>query len=296
MTAPLCDIGQGDIVISQDYLVQCNGAPQNISLTSQSLILNGTTQQFGVSISGSSVSLRLSNVAITTATPFVSDASSINISIDGFNKINSTSDSQAGISCRNGSTFVFSALSNGNLVAIGGMLASGIGTDQNGTCDSLLFLNGSYSISGGTGIGAGSSESGVSSVGGVKIAGGSFDITASGNGAGIGSGYGHFGTSSVSTVAIIEGTINVTSGSGAGIGAGSTQSGNSTVNDLTISGGMISVSVGDAMFGAAIGSGYTQGGISVVNELTIVGGEIDAENQGSGAGIGSGSSNGVSQE
>jgi hypothetical protein len=102
-----------------------------------------------------------------------------------------------------------------------------------------------------TGIGSGPGKGGDSSIGSLRISGGSISV----HGAGIGSGYAKEGNSRIASLRISGVNIKVyLFECGAGIGSGYAVDGNSTIGTLTISGGIISAS---ASSGAGIGSGHS---------------------------------------
>jgi hypothetical protein len=74
---------------------------------------------------------------------------------DGVNEIESTASEASGVDCQGWSNLTFSGSSHASLFVRGGSLAAGIGPGMKSTCNSLLFINGSYSVSGETGIGSG---------------------------------------------------------------------------------------------------------------------------------------------
>jgi hypothetical protein len=108
----------------------------------------------------------------------------------GSSKLTTNSRLHAGLECSGVSNISVSGFSRAELFSNGGALSAGLGTGTFGSCNSIRLLNGSYSLSGGTGLGAGfSNSSGNSVVNLLEIVRGTIKARATNSGAGIGSGY-----------------------------------------------------------------------------------------------------------
>jgi hypothetical protein len=156
----------------------------------QPLTLTGTTETNNVTILNSEVTLLMDNLSITNSAPFVIDHSSTDIRFTGVVELFATSPFRAGLECGSLSNISLQLIDDGDLSVTGGSLSAGIGTGAFGSCNSLDFINGTYNIVGGTGIGSGFSNGTMNSkVNWIKIENGDFLVNGSNHGAGIGSGY-----------------------------------------------------------------------------------------------------------
>ena len=178
----------------------------------------------------------------------------------------------AGIGAGYGAACGNIVIQEGEITAIGGKYASGIGGVQNGaTCGNITISGGTIIASGGynsAGIGAGGLGSGC---GNIFITGGS--ITATSNnisgtspGGAPGIGIGESGT--CGDITISGGTVNAScynaTSTAAGIGTGHS----GTCGNIMISGGNVTAS-GKQI---SIGSGYSEtcGDITITNQATMV--------------------------
>lgn len=157
-------------------------------------------------------------------------------------------------------------IQDGEITAIGGKQASGIGGVQNGTsCGNMSISGGTIIAYGGTdsaGIGAGGLNS---SCGNITITGGTITATCNkGNGPGIGAGA----AGTCGDITISGGTVNAScynaTGSTAGIGTGHS----GTCGNIMINGGSVTASGN----GISIGSGYsgTCGDITITAQAAMV--------------------------
>ena len=162
--------------------------------------------------------------------------------------------------------------------------AAGIGSGSDMTCGNITIEGGDITAIGGlnaAGIGCGDGYGDTSVCGDITITGGTVVATGEG-GAGIGSGSGYDGTNICGDITISGGIVTATGELGAGIGSG--QSG--TCGNITISGGIVTATSGEN--GAGIGCGDANSGSSVCGNITITGGTVIATGEGLGAGIGCG--------
>jgi hypothetical protein len=142
-----CDIGIGPVVISDNFLVQCNGSHNVLGFPSQVIVAGQTSVNY-VQVLDSHVDIVISNTAITSINPFVCISSSVHVVVDGSNLVESVASGISGVECRTNSNITFSGAIKGHLSAFGGYGAPGIGSGVDSTCGSLTFLNGSYQVSG----------------------------------------------------------------------------------------------------------------------------------------------------
>jgi hypothetical protein len=276
----ICNVARGPVDVT-DGLLRCNETVAPLPAHSR-IVIFGHTTDYGVTVTNSTVSLELSSVNITSDEPFLSIGSSVDILFSGTSELISSSANATAVDCSSLSNLTFSGTPGGLLIVAGGSSSTGIGAGNGSSCGSLTFLNGSYLVTGSSGIGAGP---GPSSVASIAILGG--HVTATGTlGAAIGSGRSD--SSGNSTVgALLIGSAVVTAANslvGAAIGAGSCVSGASSVGALSVVAGTVTA---NASLGAAVGSGFAQNGSSDVEELTISGGNIVAASH-SGAAVGAG--------
>jgi hypothetical protein len=240
-----CNISTGSLVIDGSA-AQCGNA--SISIPPSGVTVIGKTTRNIVAIRNTSVTVILSGVDITSANPFVVSGSGIAyISLVGHNKVNSTN--SPAFECTENSELFFSTPGNGDLSAIG-VESSGIGTNSIGTCDSIEFYNGTYVIDAGIGTAIGASDApGTSStLTSLQIDDGTFTLTGT---TGIGSGTVHDnGNSTLDQVRIITGTFTINAIEG--IGSGPALNGHSYVSSIIIWDGTFHV---DASAGSGLGAG-----------------------------------------
>jgi hypothetical protein len=276
-----CNLTAGPIEISSGSIT-CDGTSSQLSDLSVSLTGDG---RFPLTIiNTTSLTLKLTDLSISSPLPIEITDSSINIVLQGANSIRGQ---DAAIACNDGSSLSFSG--DGHLTATSqSELAIGA---LKGTCNLLEFENGTYEVTGGIGAGPAGLNTKVA-VTSLLISGGDFTVTStSGSGSGIGSGtVAGGGESRVDTLSISGGKFTVTSFTGAGIGAGSSYGGTSSVGVLNISGGTLTSIVG-SYYSAGIGSGNAKGGLSHVDLLSISDAWVSAYGW-YGAGIGSGRGDG----
>jgi hypothetical protein len=285
----LCDVALGNIEVSGN-LVTCN---QQDPTPSEYISISGTATANSVSITSSNIVIELLNATISNTAPFVSQSSTVSVIFSGTNIL--TASRGSGIECAQGSNVTFSGSFNGVINAHGSSSYPGIGPSGNEFCQSLVILNGTYSVPSSTGGGAGIGSAGVttttmtSRLGNLTILGGSI-IASTHTAAALGSGDTSYGHSIVDDLAILGGSItSQITGSAAAIGSGVSQYGNTSVGRLTMANANVRVSV--TQWGPAIGSGDVsrQGAYSsTVEALTILSGNISATGGTSNAGIGSG--------
>jgi hypothetical protein len=153
----VCDISRGRVVVDKSILKQCNSSDVAISYPSP-LVITGTTTRYRVEIFQSELSVRLVNVNIKSWDPFSCHDSTVDISVEGANRIQSAQDTAAGIDCSEGSSLSFTGSPGSSLQAIGGPGTPGIGAGPNTVCNSISLADGTYVAQGGPGsigIGAG---------------------------------------------------------------------------------------------------------------------------------------------
>ena len=130
--------------------------------------------------------------------------------------------------------------------------AAGIGSGSDMTCGNITIEGGDITAIGGlnaAGIGCGNGSMGTSVCGDITITGGTVNATSEG-GPGIGSGYGYCGSNICGNITITGGIVTATSGeNGAGIGSGWS----GTCGNITITGGTV-IATGEYN-GAGIGCG-----------------------------------------
>jgi hypothetical protein len=275
-----CDLSRGSVDIVGTN-VTCNGGV-SFPIDKQ-LKLTGTTVNYSVKVTNADVSLILSNLSITHGSPFAVDQSSVRILLNQSAALMASSTGHAGIECSGFSNISLESVFAGYLTATGGSLSAGLGTGAIGSCNSLRIQNGSYSISGGSGIGSGSGNSVVNL---IEIISGIVSADSSSHGAGIGSGYSGNGTSSVGSIRILGGEISATSSSySAGIGSGHADSGNSSVSSIFIHSSDVTASV--SRYGVGIGAGPASSGTSSVASVIIAGSNVQSSGH-YGSGLGSG--------
>ena len=288
------DITSGSIVIEDDVKDETHeGHDGKIRITVNGVVpTNGDNLEPGTNITviGSTksncitvttqydamVTLENVNITCSSASPLtMAGTGTLTVDLVGENALQGTGNNHAGL-CKMskygvgsnidpmGTLVIQSSSASGNLTAIGGQYAAGIGSD--GCLSYSIIINsGIINASGGqyaAGIGGGYSiYSSASSHSSVTINGGTVTGTAIDDGAGIGCGKG-----SNSTIVINGGTVTGISTNGAGIGACGTASygyGNAT---LTINGGTVS---GTSTNGAGVGTGQNSDA-----NITINGGSI----------------------
>jgi hypothetical protein len=269
-----CDLALGPVAVNGPQVTECNGTTQAFAHNSK-LLLIGQSTSSGVAITGSSLTVEVSRLSITSPSPFLISQSSVSIILSGSNRLASNAAERAGIECGGSSNISFSTVKGGLLTAIGGSQSPGIGASERGICNSITIESGSYAVTGGSGIGANDG----STLNFLTIKGGG--VNASGSlGAGIGSGD----SSVVGNITITGGIVNATGTRGAGIGAGRANSNSASVGSITIAGGTITAR---GFYSAAIGAGSAFSGNSTVGSITIINGNIRAAGS-FGAGIGAG--------
>jgi hypothetical protein len=279
-----CNVALGPVTVSGPQVTQCNGTNQPFSHTSQ-LDLVGQTTTSSIHISSTTLQLNLENISITSPSPFIITSSSVTFSLSGLNQVFSTNSNGSGVECELSSNISLIGFPNSLLRVTGGSQSSGVGSGSGAFCESIEILNGSYSMTGGSGLGSSFGNlSSFSRLKSLKISGGSVNATGY-FGAGIGSGEG----SQVDNIIILNGFINSTGTRGAGIGSGRANGASSSVGSLTIAGGTIAAR---GFYSAAIGSGYAFSGTSHVENLTILNGTIRAVGS-FGSGIGAGPADGT---
>ena len=167
-------------------------------------------------------------------------------------------------------------IQGGNVTAKGGNFGAGIGGSGK-TGGDITITEGTVNatgVSGGAGIGGGSSSAG----GTITITGGTVTANGDNNGAGIGGGSSGAG----GTIIIQGGNVKaIGKTSGAGIGGGSNGNGGT----ITIETGIVNATGGDGG-GAGIGGGGSRGAGGII---IITGGTVTAEGGDMGAQIGGGS-------
>jgi hypothetical protein len=229
----VCNITEESVAISNN-LLSCKGQNTTLSLNEQVRIV-GSTSVNSISVRDSSVTIELLLVTIESQLPFTSIHSNVTVVQSGRNELLASGLSQSGIDCSEFTSYVFlTSSAESSLIASGDGGGSGIGSGINGTCDSLRFINGSYTASGGTGIGSASSMVFDNSrVGHIWIESGTFIATGSNGGSGIGSGASTGGASHVGGISILDGNIAATTAAGGtALGSGSASGGTSKV-DIT---------------------------------------------------------------
>jgi hypothetical protein len=304
-----CDIGRGSVVIDGPLLVECNGDKTPRPHDSR-VAINGTTTANRVLIVDANLALRIDKLSITTQLPFLISSSSVSIAFAGASTLTATAPLHAGLECADLANI---SLSGSGLTARGGARAVGIGAGVGLACGEIVIVNGSYSLSGGTGLGSGFGGDDRSSVRLLRILGGRLEASGS-NGAGIGAGAGNSGigriaitngtvtaigvgaagigsgdSSAVGEIVVENGAITANGTRGAGIGAGPALNWNSSVVSIAILGGGVNAT---GNWAAGIGSGFASNGSSSVRSIAIVGGWVRARGcYGSGIGAGDGSQN-----
>jgi hypothetical protein len=290
MTDGVCDISQANVVVVQNW-VSCGGLED----AATSLLIQGATTTYNISVSDSDLVLKLSAVSITSLSPLSVVGSAVRVVLTGESHL--TGVGSSGLSCDGGSNVTLSADdATGSAVIVGSDGYAGIGSDL-GDCLHIGLDNGSYRITGGeSGAGLGSGPGVASSpsrIGTIHLSNADVDAIGGENAAGIGAGYGSSGTSSVGNLVITGGTVTGTGGRyGAGIGSGRADTDSSgavsSVDNLAISGGKVAGKGGE--YGAGIGAAYglLSKGTSSVGVLAISGGNVSGIGGTEGAGIGAG--------
>ena len=186
--------------------------------------------------------------------------------IQGTGSLNASSNGRgAGIGgVYNGASCGNIVIANGNITAVGGADAAGIGGAQWGTCGYITISGGTVNATGGD-YAAGIGCPDDCSCGTITISGGTVIAQGGRDAAGIGSGFN--GNSNCEGIIISDGTVTATGGdNGAGIGSGRIGS----CGTITISGG--TVTAAGSNDGAGIGSGNngTCGDIEITADVTSV--------------------------
>jgi hypothetical protein len=113
-----CDISIGNAVLQDGVVTECGPGGGGTSVSSLTIV--GATTEHTVEISGTGgISVLLSNADIRGGQPFVIDGSSVDIWVEGANKVIATSSGRAGVDCRGGSGVNFFGLAGGALSAQG---------------------------------------------------------------------------------------------------------------------------------------------------------------------------------
>ena len=174
----------------------------------------------------------------------------------------------------NSLTIYGQATQSGQLIAIGGKWAAGIGGRIDSSGSNITINGGDVTANGGQdGAGIGGGERGNGS--NIAINGGTVTATGGQYAAGIGGGN----EGSGSDITINGGTVTAQGGQwAAGIGGGTNGSG----SDITINGGTVTAKGGDG--GTGIGGGSSASG----SDITINGGTVTAQGGQRAAGIGGG--------
>ena len=188
------------------------------------------------------------------------------LTIQGTGSLNASSNGRgAGIGgVYNGASCGNIVIANGNITAVGGDDAAGIGGAQWGTCGYITISGGTVNATGG-GYAAGIGCPDNCSCGTITISGGTVIAQGGNDAAGIGSGFN--GDSNCEGIIISDGTVTATGGEyGAGIGSGS----QGVCGNITINGGTVEATGGED--GAGIGSGQfgTCGDIEITADVTSV--------------------------
>ncbi len=167
----------------------------------------------------------------------------------------------AGIGSEDGGTCGSIVIYGGSVTSYGGVAAAGIGAGDQGECGDILIFGGIVTAKGehcSTGIGSGAHSS---SCGNISIYDGIVEAASGSDGAGIGSGS----NSSCGNISIFGGIVNAAStGDGAGIGAGLEAS----CGKVSITGGYIKAVTGNEN-AQPIGAGVDSEAVEVsISELT----------------------------
>jgi hypothetical protein len=270
--------------------------------------VNGSTQEFSISILDSNVSLTLMSVHLNGPRSLDVVNSSVFVILSGTNQIRS---SAGGITCSCFSSLRFSTADDGS-IDISVQTSVGIGSDSGASCTSIVFDNGTFAVSSRYSTAIGSTDN--STIDTLLINSGAFSFARAGGGALIGAGA----SSSVRNLTIVGGSFELGGGvigaasmTGGGrssvglihvrggrftqsgsIGAGAARAGNATVSLLLIGGGtfaQLTAADGSAVVGAGAAS---EGGRSCVDNLTIASGTFSRLSASGGAAIGGGSARG----
>jgi hypothetical protein len=294
-----CNVTGGSVTI-QSNIVSCNGASHG---QRDYIAIVGSNPSQTILVSNSYVIIALDDVSARLTV----DSGDVSIHISGENEFT------GGIRCRGGANLTFSAPSAGTLSARSAGDYAGIGSEPNGICGSLIFVNGTYIVesTNGAGIGSGNAAP-TSQFGRVAVYDGIIKATSE-NGAGIGTGYSFAdafnsmasATSVGDAVAIFGGDVTATSSQGAGIGTGYAQgdsyaalevAARNTLAEVSLSGGNISAT--GQQRGAGIGSGRagadgaSASATNTVALVEIIDGNVSATSV-AGAGIGPGGTSGT---
>jgi hypothetical protein len=188
-------------VVSDLDVHQCNGAGATFR-HDFALFLTGKTSSHNVFVTDSNLQIILSSVSLSESDPFSVVRSSVSVVLLGSNRIDSFA--TTGVSCSEGSNLSIRSDGDGSLSVLSTGSAAAIGASALSHCNSVEIVNGSYTVSGGTGIGA----SANSTLETFVIRGGR--ITAAGTvGSAVGGGYSELGGSSaVGEFRILNAVIN----------------------------------------------------------------------------------------
>jgi hypothetical protein len=261
----------------------------NYSLSDSTIVISGNSCHHSVAIRYSNVTLHFADLLITTDAPVVIEGSSVVLLGSGLNRFESFSAIHSGVECSSGSNVTLMSVDFGHYFVLGGEDSSGIGSNGNGNCESIVLKNVSMEVSGGTGIGSGLGISGgLSRVGNVFISDCVVRSSGSFGGSGIGSGRSKEGFSIVENMTIARSQIIACSlSSGSGIGSGQAgMNGSSVVRKIVISDSIAETS--SFSFASGMGSGFGESGNSSVENVLIVNSKVKSRRLSFGSGIGSG--------
>jgi hypothetical protein len=160
------NISLDDVLVSEEALI-CN--KQHYSMNYSPLIVIGKSSSHSIRINAANLKVHFSNLFINTESPLVISGSSVVLVAMGVNELHSTSSNHAGIECSDNSNVTLASFEKGSFSVVGGSDSAGIGSKKNGICSSILLENGSVKAIGGTGIGSGNGNYGLSQVRAVTL-------------------------------------------------------------------------------------------------------------------------------
>ncbi len=186
-----------------------------------------------------------------------------------------------GIKAAESSASTLTITGTGSLVATGGELHAGIGSERNSNCGNITISGGTVTATGGNwaaGIGMGYIVADLS-CGAITISGGTVTATGGEYAAGIGTGNVYEGSSTCGAITISGGTVTAQGGNkAAGIGTGWVYFASLSCPEISITTGVTKVTAtrgGDT--GCCIGKGYiNSGGTCTIGTITI-GGTVYAD-------------------
>jgi hypothetical protein len=149
----------GDILVWEDTLI-CN--TPHYPMNSSSFVLVRNSICHSVRISAIDRKVVVSDIVVNTESPPVISGGSVVLIAMCVNELDTTSSDHAGIEFSDNINVALVSFEYGLFAVVGGSDFSGVGSKKNGICGLVLIENGSVKATGGTVIGSGDGNHGLS--------------------------------------------------------------------------------------------------------------------------------------